>query len=392
MKTIVIIAAGGSGSRMNAGINKVLLPLCGKTVLRRSMEAFAAHADRMVVTARPEDMEAVRREIESAPLPFPVVVAEGGASRQESVLNGLRAADCEPADVVMVHDGARCMADTDMIERVLGSCLRSGSGVPVLPVTDTIKECGADGTVLRTQDRSVLFKAQTPQAFRYRELLEASEQAARDGFTATDDASVMEHAGFPVHTVEGSPRNIKLTSREDLMEAQRMIEQQVPVFRVGHGYDVHRLVPDRKLVLCGVDIPWEVGLLGHSDADVALHALMDAMLGAAAMGDIGQHFPDTDPAYRDISSIILLKETNRIIRENGYSVVNADITIAAQKPKLLPHIPDMRKNVAAALGCPVDSVSVKATTTEKLGFEGRMEGISAQAVCLIQGTASVSSD
>ena len=191
----------------------------------------------------------------------------------------------------------------------------------------------------------------------------------------------MELAGRSVRIVPGSPRNIKLTTMEDYMSAVRMLDG--PAVHVGTGYDVHRLVEGRDLILCGVNIPNDLGLLGHSDADVALHALMDAMLGAAALGDIGQHFPDNDPEYSGISSVILLKKTAEILQRSGYHLINADITIVAQKPRILPYIQDMREKIASTLGCDLSCISVKATTTEKLGFEGRMEGISAHAVCLI---------
>ena len=384
MRTIVIIAAGGVGSRMNAGINKVLLTLDGKTVFRRSMEAFRGIADLFVIAARPADMDRIRHEAGEAQLSCPVRFVPGGDTRQQSVLNALRAAEPAADDIVMVHDAARCMVDQDTIGRVYRSCLQYGSGIPAVPVADTIKECSPEGWVKNTPDRSSLFRIQTPQAFRGADLLMASVLAEKDGFTATDDASVMEHAGFSVRITEGSSRNIKLTDREDYMEANTMLNQCSAGFRTGIGYDVHRLVPGRPLILCGVEIPWELGLLGHSDADVALHALMDAMLGAAAMGDIGQLFPDTDPALEGISSLKLLSITAGKMRDAGYRIVNADITISAQKPKLMPYLQHMRRNIADSAGCPLEAVSVKATTTEGLGFEGRMEGISAQAVCLIQ--------
>ena len=228
---------------------------------------------------------------------------------------------------------------------------------------------------------------QTPQGFRFGDLLAAEEKALQEGFTGTDDASLMERYGYPVFLTPGSRRNLKLTSPEDCMIAEAFLADEespsFPALRIGQGYDVHRLVPDRKLILCGVEIPHTLGLLGHSDADVALHALMDAMLGAAALGDIGKHFPDTDPRYSGISSMLLLEHTVALLRDKGFRLANADITIVAQRPKLLPFIPAMRDNVARVCGLPRDRVSVKATTTEKLGFEGRMEGISAQAVCLL---------
>ncbi len=385
MKTYVIMACGGSGARMNAGMNKIFLPLAGKTVLRRSLEAFEGLIDGMVLSGRPEDEPDIRKELDLAGVSYHVSIVSGGATRQESVLNGLKSVSFDPEDMVLVHDAARCLVEPDLIRRVQDSVAVFGSGVPAVPAVSTFKLCDSSGIVTRTLPRSSLYEIQTPQGFRAGELLRASLAAYEQRAEVTDDASVMELAGYPVRTVPGSPRNIKLTTMEDYMAAERLL-LGAPAFRVGTGYDVHRLVEGRKLVLCGVEIPYEFGLLGHSDADVALHALMDAMLGAAALGDIGRHFPDTDPQYSGISSLLLLEKTAGLLQQSGFRLVNADITIVAQKPKLLPYIETMRENVSSALGCGLSCISVKATTTEKLGFEGRMEGISAQAVCLLEKT------
>ena len=381
MKKVVIMAAGGSGSRMQAGVNKILLPLAGKTVIRHSMEAFRFLADEMILAVRPSDEQSIRHEILLASLPFPVRLVTGGETRQESVLNALRAVNWESDDIVLVHDAARCMVEQELIERVIESCIKLGSGVPAIPAVSTFKQC-EHNLVMQTVPRSSLFEVQTPQAFFGAALLEASNHAWSEHYAVTDDASIMEMAGNTVYIVNGSSGNIKLTTREDYMAAESRLGDFG--FRIGTGYDVHRLTEGRRLVLCGVEIPWGMGLLGHSDADVAIHSLMDAMLGAAALGDIGRHFPDSDDTYRNISSLILLKKTARIISRAGYTFGNADITIVAQKPKLLPYIPQMRKNIADTLECSIDAINVKATTTECLGFEGRMEGISAQAVCLLR--------
>lgn len=384
MKTVLIMAAGGSGSRMKTDINKILLPLAGKTVICRSLEAFSAHVDEIVLAIRPEDRNAVQAEIDLSRITCPCRLVPGGATRQESVLNGLKSVSWDPDDIVLVHDAARCMVDQDTIVRVIDSCRRFGSGIPAVPAVSTFKLCNAEGIITGSVPRSSLFEIQTPQGFIGSELLRVSLKAMESGYEATDDSSVMEWAGMKVRTVAGSVGNIKLTTMEDFMSAERILTPASSAcFRIGTGYDVHRIVENRKLVLCGVEIPWEFGLLGHSDADVALHALMDAMLGAAALGDIGRHFPDSDPQYKGISSLILLKKTAEILQRSGYALVNADITIIAQRPKLLPYIPVMRKSISDALSCDPDRISVKATTTEQLGFEGRMEGISAQAVCLI---------
>ena len=270
-----------------------------------------------------------------------------------------------------------------LIERVIHSVETCGTGIPGIPASSTFKICNADHLVVHTPDRTNLYEIQTPQGFTAGTLLPVALNAFRDGIECTDDAGLLEHYHIPVKVVPGSPDNIKLTEPQDIARAKSIIQGVAHTMRVGMGYDVHRLVEGRKLILCGVEIPFESGLLGHSDADVALHALMDAMLGACALGDIGKHFPDTDDRYKGISSVHLLQETVRIIRDAGYKAANADVTIVAQKPKLLPYIPQMISNIASVLNLPEDRINVKATTTEKLGFEGRMEGISSYAVCTV---------
>ena len=378
------MAAGGSGSRMKTDINKIFLPLGGKTVIRRSLEAFSAFVDEVVLSVRPEDQDRIQSEIELSGMTCPVSLVPGGATRQESVLNGLSSVSWEPEDIVLVHDAARCLIDRGTIMRVIESCRRFGSGIPAVPAVSTFKICDEAGTITGSVPRSSLFEIQTPQGFIGADLLRFSRKAYDCRYEVTDDSSIMEWAGIEVHTVAGSSGNMKLTTMEDYMSAERMLNAYSAAFRIGMGFDVHRIVDNRKLVLCGVEIPWEFGLLGHSDADVALHALMDAMLGAAALGDIGRHFPDTDPQYKGISSVLLLKKTAEILQQSGYVLVNADLTIVAQKPKLLPYIPAMRNCIADALACDPGIISVKATTTERLGFEGQMEGMSCQAVCLIR--------
>ena len=383
MKTYVVMLAGGRGERMNAPVNKVLLRIGGIPVVIRSMEAFSAYADEMVIVTRPVDREEIMSEASSRGFPCPFRFADGGETRQASVLNGLRALCPDPDGIVLIHDAARCLVDPELISRVILSVKENGSGIPGIPATNTCKICGPDGYVLQTPERSSLFEIQTPQGFSAGLILDAEERAAAEGFLGTDDACVLEHYGYAVKVVPGSSANIKLTEPGDMARARMLLEGDGMDMRIGMGYDVHRLTPHRKLILCGVEIPFELGLHGHSDADVALHALMDAMLGACALGDIGSHFPDTEERYRGISSAMLLRETVRILADAGFRVHNADLTIVAQKPKILPYIPLMTANIAAELGIPQSSVSVKATTTEKLGFEGRMEGISAYAVCTV---------
>ena len=391
MKTVsekvhVVLAAGGSGTRMNAGDNKIFLDAGGKSVLLRSMHLFDGLIDRMVVVCRPEDESRIGEIISGSGVSYSVSTAYGGDTRQHSVLNGLKSLDAGPDDIVLIHDAARCMTPRDVILQILDSCERSGSGVAAIPAVNTMKYADSEMNVLRTADRKDLYEVQTPQGFRYGLLLRSYMKAESDGFEATDDASVVEHAGYRVLLVKGSKKNIKVTEKEDLVMINALLHVDIPMFRIGMGYDVHRLTEGRKLILCGIEIPHSLGLLGHSDADVALHALMDAMLGAAALGDIGQHFPDTSDKFKGISSLLLLKEVIRMIRNAGYEFVNADITIAAQKPKLAPYIHDMILKTSTALSCDPGQINIKATTTEKLGFEGREEGISAQAVCFLRKT------
>ena len=377
----VVLAAGGAGSRMGAGQNKIFLEAGGKSILLRSMQLFEGIIDRMVIVCRPEDEQQIRRIVSMSGVSYQVSLARGGESRQHSVLNGLKSLGADPDAIVLVHEAARCLTPVNVILDILESCRSKGSGVAAVPAVNTMKYADSDMYVLHTADRSDLYEIQTPQGFRFAQLYDSYIKAEKDGFVATDDASVAEHAGVRVLLVRGSKKNIKVTEKEDLVMINALLQQDTPSFRIGMGYDVHRLTEGRKLILCGIEIPHTLGLLGHSDADVALHALMDAMFGAAALGDIGRHFPDTSDEYKGISSVLLLKEAIRKVRKAGYEFVNADITIAAQKPRISPYIPEMVRKVSETLSCDTSQVNIKATTTERLGFEGREEGISAQAVC-----------
>lgn len=377
-----IVLAGGSGSRMGADRNKVLLPVLGEKVITRSVRAFRGLVKGVVLVSRDEDMKNIREAVQDID-ELDIRIVKGGATRQESVWNGLQALP-EECSHVLIHDGARCLVDAGTIIRCMQCAETNGSGVAAIPAIDTIKRVNDDGTVAETPDRSALRAVQTPQAFRLDIIRKAHQEAQFDGFTGTDDASLVERAGMPVHLTPGDRKNIKITTPEDMKMAEVYLGGgNFPALRVGMGYDVHRLTEGRELILCGVNVPHTLGLLGHSDADVAVHALMDAMLGAVALGDIGRHFPDTDERYRGISSMKLLENVVELLMENRAHVTNCDVTIVAQKPKLLPYIQQMRQNLADALGLPVERVNVKATTTERLAFEGREEGISAQAVCMV---------
>ena len=369
--TAIIVAAGAS-RRM--GFDKLSYRLPdGRTVLETSCALFAAHpaVDELVLVAggnRPQ-CEAI-----AAACPKPCTVVQGGATRADSVRSGLAAAK---GQLVAIHDAARPFAGAEIITAALQAAAESGAAAPAVPVKDTIKVADQDGKVVATPDRATLYAVQTPQCFDRALYLQALETVSGEKASlVTDDCSLFELAGLPVTLTAGDYANLKITTKEDLQKEKTM--------RIGHGYDVHRLVEDRKLILGGVEVPYEKGLLGHSDADVLLHAVMDAVLGAAALGDIGQHFPDTDPAYKGADSLALTREVAKIIAAHGYKVGNIDATILCQRPKLAPHIPAMRQNIADAFGLPLDAVSVKATTEEHLGFTGEGLGIAAHAVALIE--------
>ena len=376
MKCWAIIVAAGRGERAGFAQNKVYMPLGNSTVIETCVEAFRRTGmfEGITVVISEADEELFRSVFgyDSG-----LKVVYGGKNRQESVYNGLKSVN-EDAQIVAVHDAARPFVTGEIIKATIEGAAAAGSGVISTPVTDTIKQQGEDG-IVRTPDRSTLFAVQTPQTFRFDMLKEAHEAARESGYIATDDAALFEYHFGNVNlvTAEGAEKNKKLTYRSDF-EMKNDID-----IRVGHGYDAHRLVEERKLILCGVDVPYEKGLKGHSDADVAIHALMDAMLGAAALGDIGRHFPDSDPQYKGISSMLLLEIVRARLAENGYAVSNVDITIIAQRPKLAAYIGQMRSNVAETLKIAEDRINVKATTTEKMGFEGSGEGISSHAVVTI---------
>ena len=383
MKKHLILLAGGHGTRMNASVNKILIPLCGKPVILRSMEAFLHLVDDIVIVAKPSEKAAITEHTESAASGRLVVFASGGHTRQESVYNGLCALNADPDDPVLIHDAARCLVDSEVITRVINAVMETGTGIPGIPVTSTYKICDRESMVIQTPDRAALYEIQTPQGFRYSTIMSLSEKARKECFEATDDAGLLEHFQVPVKVVPGSVNNIKLTTPDDLSRAKTILEGDSSEMRIGFGYDVHQLSENRKLILCGIEIPFGLGLLGHSDADVAIHALIDAMLGACSLGDIGKLFPDTDDQYKDISSAILLRKVYDLIISRGHRINNADITIVAQRPKLQPFIPLMKENIALLLKVSPENINIKATTTEHLGFEGRMEGISAYAVCTV---------
>ena len=381
MSTWCVLLAAGRGTRSGLDVNKAFFRWQGRSVLSRCIDALAAaNVYEGIVLVLSEDDMPLYRELTAAEGAHPLVkeIVPGGATRRDSGFNGLRAVPAD-AELVSVHDAARPFVTPEIIRATLDDAAKYGSGVISTPVVDTIKAIDPEGNVT-TPDRSSLRAVQTPQSFNYKMLMDAHMRAREEDLPVTDDAMVFEHAYGSVHLSEapGARENVKLTNPKDFAGLRGTS------LRVGSGYDAHRLKEGRKLVLCGVEVPHDRGLDGHSDADVAIHALMDAILGALGEGDIGRHFPDSDAKYKGISSMLLLEHVMDIVRAKGFCICNADVTIVAQKPKLAPHIEQMRRNVAAALGVDVDCANVKATTTERMGFEGEEIGISAQAVALLQ--------
>lgn len=383
-----VLAAGGSSTRMGGGRNKVLEPLGGEPVFCRSLRTLLAcpYVDEVCVVCRQEDMDEIAQT--AAELSFRlgagkrVGFALAGAQRQDSVWNGVQAlaGDCE---YLLIHDAARAFVSPETVEEVCRDALEYGAATAAVPSKDTCKLADENCFVESTPDRTRLMAVQTPQAFKRELYLYAAEKARSQGKAYTDDCQLVEAAGGRVKLTLSDYRNFKLTTPEDLLLARAMVGERGCAVRIGSGYDVHKLVEGRRLILGGVDIPFERGLLGHSDADVLAHAIADALLGAAALGDIGHLFPDNDPQYAGADSLKLLAEVCRVVREAGYGIGNIDATVIAQRPKLAPHIPQMRENLARACGIEAGQVSVKATTEEGLGFTGSGEGIAASAVCLL---------
>lgn len=367
-----VIVAAGASRRM--GFDKLAYPLDGGTVLEKSVRAFDTHPaiDEILLVAGENAPQAA---LLAAACAKPAKTVAGGATRVQSVRAGL---DAVNAEYVAIHDAARPFVTPQVIWDALEAAYETGAAAPAVPVKDTVK-VAADGLVVETPAREKLYAVQTPQCFRtalYRQVL---AQVCCDA--VTDDCSAFELAGLPVRLTQGDYANYKITTREDLPAPEKNGGNGM---RIGHGYDVHRLVEGRALVLGGVTVPYEKGLLGHSDADVLTHAVMDALLGAVVLGDIGKLFPDTDPAYKGADSIALLQEVGRVLARAGWAAGNIDATLLCQAPKLAPYIPAMRENLAAALGISAEDVSVKATTEEKLGFTGSGEGIAAHSVCLLR--------
>lgn len=385
MYTVMMVAAAGGSTRMGRPKQDILLD--GVSVLTRTLMRLQASTavDEIVLIARAEDIERYRAIAAHHGIDKLHQVVVGGDTRQRSVANGLAAVPSH-ATLIGIHDGARPLVTNEVIAAVIRTAAETGAAAVAVPVKDTLKRTDADGIVCDTPDRTHLWRVQTPQVFAATPYRAAMAEAIASGADLTDDCQLMERAGYPVTLCEGLDTNLKLTTPEDVLLAQAILRaehKEEITMRIGHGYDVHRLVENRPLIIGGVNIPFSLGLLGHSDADVLIHAVMDALLGAAALGDIGALFPDTDPAYAGADSIALLRHVVARVREEGYEIGNIDATVLAQQPKLKPHITAMRERIAEACGIDVTAISVKATTEEGLGFTGTMEGIAAHAVCLL---------
>jgi 2-C-methyl-D-erythritol 4-phosphate cytidylyltransferase / 2-C-methyl-D-erythritol 2,4-cyclodiphosphate synthase len=381
----LIIAAAGLGKRFGGNVPKLFCKTGNNLIIQATVEACAACGffDFIYVVTHTDYVVECRNVLSPT-----VIVVEGGKERQDSVAKGLSAlmADHPETDYILIHDGARPYVTSEIIQNTLEHTIKTGAAVAAVPVKDTIKILGEDG--IATPDRNLLYAAQTPQGFEAKLILKAYELADSQGFIGTDDAQLVERMGHRVALADGAYGNIKITTPEDLpndLPSQTSSDAFMKC-RVGTGFDVHALVEGRPLILGGVTIPFEKGLLGHSDADVLTHAIMDALLGAAGLGDIGKHFPDTDLAYKGISSMVLLKKVVALLYEKGLELANLDATIIAERPKMAPFHDEMIISLAKAIGCDVDIINLKATTTEKLGIPGREEGIAAEAICILTQT------
>lgn len=373
-RIVALVVAAGRGRRLGGDIPKQYLDLAGRPVLRHTLAALAADPQIAAVRAviHPDDQDLYALAAQGLGILAPVF---GGATRQDSVRLGLESLAELAPDAVLIHDGARPFVDPGTTGRVIAALAAHPGAIPGVPVADTLKR-GADGQVAGTVDRAGLWRAQTPQGFRFGDILAAHR--AQTGEELTDDAAVAERAGLAVALVPGAEDNVKITTLADLERARRQFDGPGE-FRTGSGYDVHRFAPGTGVWLCGVLVPHDAALKGHSDADVALHALTDAVLGAISAGDIGHHFPPSDERWRGQASHLFLSHAAGLVTALGGRIVHVDVTIVCERPKVGPHRAAMQARLAGILGVRQDRISVKATTTEGLGFTGRKEGIAAQA-------------
>jgi len=386
----VVIVAAGRGERAGSPKEgpKQYRAIGGLPVICQTLDVFTtwAKATHIVIVIHPDDEALLANALHAALPNTAITVTHGGATRQQSVLAGLRNLRDAGVTHVLIHDAVRPFINPALLDRIAAEFQTGAEAVlPAVAVADTLKRGEAGGYVTETVSRDGLYSAQTPQAFRFNPILAAhtaAESAGRSNFT--DDAAIAEWAGLPVRLVEGSPHNIKLTTQRDIaMADEKLNRTALPDVRTGNGYDVHQLIAGDGVTLCGVFIAHDQTLLGHSDADVALHALTDALLATCGAGDIGDHFPPSDPQWKGAASRIFLEHAARIVRDHGGTIMNADISLIAEAPKVGPHRLVMRENLADMLGIALERCSVKATTNEKIGFVGRREGIAAIATATV---------
>ncbi len=399
-RTAAVLAAAGAGARFrqaagpfapgaddSARTPKTFIALFGRPLWTYAARPLIAchEIERVILVAPPEWVEDAERTLQEMDLRKRAEVVPGGTRRQDSVLNALDRLAQDPPELVAIHDGARPLGTADLVRRCVRSAIDTGSGVAALPVTDTLKRAGPDGVVEGTIDRSSLWAMQTPQVFRFQTLLAAHRKAQQEGVEVTDDAALLENAGERVQLVRGEEANLKVTTPEDFRIVAEILASRLDggAVRVGYGFDAHRFETGRPCVLGGVLVPHEAGPAGHSDGDVVTHAIMDAVLGALALRDIGHHFPDTEPEYAGISSLDLASRVAEMAAEHGYRVVSVDATVIAQAPRIAGYVTQMKEALAGALCCEPARVSVKGTTTEGMGYTGRGEGIAAHAVAVL---------
>ena len=383
---VTLIVAAGSGVRLGTGLPKQYRALGGVPILRRTIEAFARApgVDRVAVVINPAHDDLFRMATDGLDLMPPIA---GGPTRQDSVRLGLEALDGERPRRVLIQDAARPFVSSDVIARVCNALEHCPGAIAAVPVTDTIKRADEDGLIGGTVARAGLWNAQTPQGFDFPRILAAHRSAA--GEDLTDDAAVAEQAGLPAAIVAGDPDNFKITTEHDLQRAQAMLDRSEPaadsgIIRAGQGFDVHRFEAGDGVRLCGITVPHSRRLAGHSDADVALHALTDALLGAVGAGDIGHHFPPSDAQWQGVDSAVFLRHALQLVRSRNANVLAVDVTIICEEPKVKPYRSAMVDRLSELLDLSPERISVKATTTEGLGFTGRREGIAAQALATVR--------
>ena len=383
MKTVAVIVAAGSGLRAGGDLPKQYQKLGGKPVLRHTLEVFIAHpAISEVITVIAAGYENLYAESVAGLTIEPAV--EGGSTRQESCARGIEAAAKFNPDIILIHDAARPFISHKVIDDVIEKLQTADAVVPVLSVADTMKRAD-NGVITETLSRDSLYFVQTPQGFHYDKIRAAHKAVAETGINSlTDDAAVAEAAGIKVHIVTGDPANRKLTTNQDMQEAAAKMNSPLPDIRIGQGIDFHTFESGNSVWLCGVEIPHTHKLKGHSDADVALHALTDALLGAIGESDIGAHFPPSDSQWKNAKSDIFVAKAVSLIKKRGGQIGNVDITILAEAPKISPHLDAMKHALSAMLGIKDDRIAIKATTTEKMGSIGRSEGMAAMATALVR--------